>query len=151
MFREGAEMNRKGYTLIELLIVIGIIGILAAIAIPGYIGQQRRATRTEAYTNLENLRLLEEQFFAENGRYTASKGTCAANNPGNVGLIQTGADPLARFRPGDSLSFSYCLQQVNADLNGVVGSCYIGRAFGNTGTRVAGDEFRIDCNNNRNF
>jgi len=150
-FREGGKMNKKGYTLIELLIVIGIIGILAAIAIPGYIGQQRRATRTEAYTNLENLRLLEEQFFAENGRYSASKGTCAANNPNNVTLIRTGVDPLARFLPGNSLSFSYCIEN-DLTLNGVAQSnCFRASAFGNTDTRVDLDVFRIDCNNNRNF
>jgi prepilin-type N-terminal cleavage/methylation domain-containing protein len=151
MCQEGAKMNRKGYTLIELLIVIGIIGILAAIAIPGYIGQQRRAIRTEASTNLENLRLIEEQFFAENGRYTASKGVCAADNPGNIALIQTGADPLVRFRPGNSLSFSYCIENDLALNGGAQSNCFRGSAFGNTGTRVAGETYRIDCNNNRDF
>jgi len=148
-------MDKKGFTLIELIIVIAIIGILAMIAIPAYVGQQKRAARTEAYANLENLRLLEEQFFAENGRYTTSQGTCAKNNPGNVNTIQTGGgDPtnaLPGFRPGTGLSFSYCLQQ-NVNINGAASTpCFRARAFGNTGTRVDGDEFIIDCNNNRNF
>ncbi len=63
-------MNKKGFTLIELLITIAIIGILTAIGIPAYIGQQKNAARTEAYTNLQNLALLEQQFFADRGRYS---------------------------------------------------------------------------------
>lgn len=144
-------MSRKGFTLIELLIVIAIMGLLAAIAIPGYIGQQRRAARTEAYTNLQNLRLLQEQFFAENGRYTVSKGVCNPGNPGNVALIRTGADPLPGFNPGDGLSFSYCIE-LNINLAGAVQNpCFRASAFGNANSRVANDVFRIDCNNNKNF
>jgi prepilin-type N-terminal cleavage/methylation domain-containing protein len=148
-------MDKKGVTLIELLIVIAIIGILAMIAVPAYIGQQKNATRTEAYTNLQNLRLLEEQFYAENGRYTISLGNCAADKPGNVNTIQTGGgdttNALPGFRPGTGTSFSYCIEQ-NIDLNSAaLTPCFRASAFGNTGTRVVSDTFMIDCNNNRNF
>jgi prepilin-type N-terminal cleavage/methylation domain-containing protein len=147
--------NRSGVTLIELLIVIAIISILALVAIPGYIGQQKNATRTEAYSNLQNLRLLEEQFYAENGRYTISLGATGQDKPGNVTTIQTGSgDPtnaLPGFRPGTGLSFSYCIEQ-DIDLNGAAQiPCFRASATGNAGTRVDGDVFRIDCNNNRNF
>ncbi len=148
-------MNKKGFTLIELLIVIAIISILALLAIPGYVGQQKRAARTEAYSNLQNLRLLEEQFFADRSIYTASLGNCAADNPGNIAVIQNGGgDPtnaLPGFRPGNDTSYSYCLEQ-NINLNGNAQTpCFRASAYGNTGTRVAGDVFMIDCNNNRNF
>lgn len=36
-------------------------------AIPAYVGQQKKAARTEAYANLQNLRLIEERYYAENG------------------------------------------------------------------------------------
>jgi prepilin-type N-terminal cleavage/methylation domain-containing protein len=158
-------MDKRGLTLIELLIVIAIIGILAMIAVPAYIGQQRNAARTEAYSNLQNLRLLEEQFFAENARYTVSLGTVGKDNPGNVGIIQTGGgDPsnaLPGFRPGTGQNYSYWViqnQQItNASSNppttaATVTPCFIAFAAGNTGTRVAGDVvFAVDCNNTRNF
>lgn len=140
-------MKNKGLTLIELLIVIAIIGILAMIAVPTYLGQQKRAARTEAFTNLETLRLLEEQSFSENATYTAPLGACAANND-NIALIQAA---LPGFRPGTGVNFSYCIEQ-NIDFNGAAQTpCYRASAFGNTGTRVANDVFRVDCNNNKNF
>lgn len=140
-------MDKKGVTLIELLIVVAIIGILAMIAVPAYIGQQKGAARTEAYANLQNLRLLEEQYFSENSDYTASTGTCAADN-NNIAAIQA---VLPGFKPGSGLSFSYCIEH-DIKLDGTAQTpCFRARAFGNTGSRVAGDIFRIDCNNNRDF
>jgi len=138
-------MNKKGFTLIELLVTVAIIGILAAIAIPGYIGQQRRAARTEAYTNLENLRLLEEQYFAENGCYYRAGGpppVCTNQTLGNVAAIQ---GFLPRFRPGSSLQYSYSITTT-----GATATCFTATATG-TAPRVLGDSFTIDCNNTRNF
>jgi prepilin-type N-terminal cleavage/methylation domain-containing protein len=148
-------MNRRGFTLIELLVVITIIGILSAVAVTAYVGVTLKAARSEAYSNLESLRLLQEQFFAENARYTVNLGAAGPNNPGNVAVIQTGGgDPtnaLPGFRPGTALSFSYWIEQ-NINLNGVAQiPCFRASAAGNANTRVAGDVFRIDCNNNRNF
>ena len=143
-------MNKKGFTLIELLIVVAIIGILAMIAIPAYVGQQTRAARTEAYSNLQNLRLLEEQFFAENAVYTADAA--------NVAAIQA---LLPGFRPGGGLSFNYATTQnvaltppVAIPFDGTTAAqtpCFVATATGIAGTRVAGDVFAIDCNNNSNF
>ncbi len=142
-------MNRKGFTLVELLTVVAILGILAAIAIPGYIGYHKRAARTEAYSNLQNLRLLEEQYFAENSAYTAALGTCGADHDNLAVIKAPGA--LPGFKPGSGLSYSYCIQQ-NVDINGTATTpCFTARAYGNAGSSVAGDAFAIDCNNTRNF
>lgn len=65
-------MNKKGFTLVELLVTVAIIGILAAIAIPMYIGYQKGAARQEATTNLNGLSLCLEEYFAENNRYLPS-------------------------------------------------------------------------------
>ncbi len=141
--------NKRGLTLIELIIVLAIISILALIAIPGYIGQQKKAARTEAFANLENLRLLEEQFYAENAAYTVSAADVAA--------IQA---LLPRFQPGTGLNFNYAITtgvalvpQVAVPYDGVTAAltpCFIATATGNS-SRVTGDVFAIDCQNNRNF
>ncbi len=138
-------MNKKGITLIELLIVVAIIGILAMIAIPGYIGQQKRAARTEAYSNLQNLRLLEEQFFAENGCYYINCANATVSGVANIQAFLPG------FKPGSSLSFSYSITTDSSGTGGGTASCFVATATGNSSTRVYGDTFTIDCNNNRNF
>ena len=140
--------NNKGLTLIEIIIVLAIISILALVAIPGYLGQQTRAARAEAFTNLESLRLLEEQFFAENGAYTGNLGAACAADNNNTAAIQVS---LPGFQPGTGLSYSYCIERNIALGGGAQTPCFRASAFGNTGTRVAGDTFMIDCNNNKNF
>jgi type IV pilus assembly protein PilE len=61
----------KGLTLIELLMVIVIVGILAAISVPLYTGYMTRARRADAKTGLEQLRAAQEMRRAERGSYTA--------------------------------------------------------------------------------
>jgi prepilin-type N-terminal cleavage/methylation domain-containing protein len=65
--------NRKGFTLIELMIVVAIIGILAAIAIPQFAQYRVRAFNSSAQSFLKNLGTAEEAFFADGrNRYVAS-------------------------------------------------------------------------------
>jgi type IV pilus assembly protein PilA len=60
---------RKGFTLIELMIVVAIIGILAAIAIPNFIKFQARSKQGEAKTNLKAVFQAEKSWYAEKDSY----------------------------------------------------------------------------------
>ncbi len=63
--------STKGFTLIELMIVVSVIGILASLAIPGYERMLLRAKRAELPLNLDGIRLSEQSYHHEWGYYTA--------------------------------------------------------------------------------
>ncbi len=133
-------MNKKGLTLIEILIVVAIIGILAAIGIPGYIGQQRRAARTEASTNLQNLRLLEEQYYAENGRYAPNPDSTVSYTQLSTTLQTT----FPRFLPGSAIDLSYDYSVTSSG----TGASFTATATAKGGRRASGDDPCTINNNN---
>ena len=87
--------NRKGYTLIELLIVVVNIGILAAIAIPKFANTKDKAYVAQMKSDLRNLATHEEQYAADNqGAYFGGTATMAAPLQGftpsqNVTIVAT--------------------------------------------------------------
>ncbi len=68
---EKSRTNKQsGFTLIELMVTIVILGIILAIAVPSYRGHVRKAKRVEAFTALTHIASLQEQYFSENRTYT---------------------------------------------------------------------------------
>lgn len=67
--REWASRKAKGFTIVELLIVIVVIGILAAIVVVAFNGVQRRAVETSIQSDLKNFAKNVEMHKAEYGRY----------------------------------------------------------------------------------
>ncbi len=61
--------NQKGFTIVELLIVIVVIGILAALVITTFTGIQQKARDTERTTDIKALHGQVEAYYAQNGKY----------------------------------------------------------------------------------
>ena len=64
------KSDMRGFTLIELMIVVAIIGILAAIAIPNFMTYQAKSKQAEAKANLGGIYKSEVAFFSERNRYS---------------------------------------------------------------------------------
>jgi type IV pilus assembly protein PilE len=114
----------KGFTLIELMIVVAIVAILAAIALPSYSDYLRRGRVPEATSNLADVRVRLEQFFLDNRTFATAGagGAPCASPPGtdvkyfdfacsNLGVntytvTATGIGPMA--------GFTYTVNQANA-------------------------------------
>jgi prepilin-type N-terminal cleavage/methylation domain-containing protein len=95
MTRHG---NDKGFTLTELLIVVAIIAILGAIAIPAYVGYIRNAKTAEAKANLQSLSLLLGQYYAENQQYCPAVDTNYEYKEDDSGAVVTST--LTTYLPG---------------------------------------------------
>jgi type IV pilus assembly protein PilE len=79
--RKTGRKISSGFSLIELMIVVAIIGILAAIAIPNYSDYLLRSRLTEASGLLSDLRTRLEQFYQDNRAYGVVNGACGINVP----------------------------------------------------------------------
>ncbi len=79
----------RGFTLIEVMIVVAVIGILSAIAYPSYTDYVRRSRISEATGDLSATRVRLEQFYQDNRNYNSSAAACgvAMPNAGNKPFI----------------------------------------------------------------
>ncbi len=110
-----ARLHTVGYTLVELMIVVAIIGILAAIAVPGYKNYVMRAKASEAVGFLADIKARQEAYRADFGQYCQASPNNATWNPNDApgpnpqqwlpaqnDWAQLGARP-----PGNYVLFSY--------------------------------------------
>lgn len=121
---------QKGFTLVEIMIVVAIIGILASIAIPSYTDYVKRARASGATGALADMRIKMEQYFQDNRTYdggpcTPATGTDTSyfafgcSSPGTATtytLTATGSGVMA--------GYTYNINQSNAKSSSFNSACW---------------------------
>jgi type IV pilus assembly protein PilA len=109
--------NRKGFTLVELMIVVAIIGILAAIAIPNFLNFRLKAKASEAKSNLGAIRTTQTAYYAEWSMWVGNQSYVPTgdrtNRPDKVDWTPVGADSrfsILGFAPEGRVFFDYNLE-----------------------------------------
>ena len=131
--RPTKSYQRRGFTLIELMITVAIVGILASMAIAGFKQYQYRSKRTEAMTNLEALTKMEVSYFGEYGIfYGAAPMPAGAPVPHKRtwdAVAQAEYSGLG-YAPEGSVVYSYDVNDLPGDCACAVGSCFAASAVG---------------------
>jgi type IV pilus assembly protein PilE len=134
--KEGAPMSvhvapffpkARGFTLIEVMITVGIVAILAGIAVPAYTEYLRRGQLPEAHALLADYKVKMEQYYQDNRNYGVDN--CA---------LAGGVSPSwANFNPG-ARNFTFVCQLRNG------GQAFTITATGNAASRANGHVYTIN-------
>jgi type IV pilus assembly protein PilA len=135
--RERLSREDKGFTLIELMVVVLIIAILIAIAIPTFLGARKRAQDKQAQSNLRNALTAEKTFYVDNQAYSADDTQLAdiesaldftqnlAKSRGVLPFVPVGDDQVVILQSVSASGTTFCLADVaTSNATGNAGTYY---------------------------
>jgi len=134
--------RQSGFTLLELLVVIGIIGLLASIIVVNLTGARRRARDTKRIADIRQLQTANEDYYGKNGKY-----------PNKIGDLVTGTqipmwptDPLAPAGTSCTANSDLCYWYAYYTPSGALGpqSYHIGASLEDQGSALLNQD--RDCN-----
>ncbi len=127
----------KGFTLIELMIVVAIIGILASVAIPSFLNYQWKAKRSEAFVNLGALAHSQKAYLAVHDIFVGVAPAEPGNTQGTVpGTTSRDSTPLAAafaatgWSAEGNVYFDYDTNSLTLGLGCACSRCFTSTAYG---------------------
>jgi type IV pilus assembly protein PilE len=98
--------SNRGFTLVELMVVVAIVAILAVVATPAYINHVNRTKQGQAASMLFTARLEMEEFYTDNGRY-ASTIQCLPSFAGTSACLANCTGCATTYKPPNSNNYTY--------------------------------------------
>ena len=137
--RPALDRNHQGFTLLEAMIVVAIIGLLAAMAIPAFQNYQNRSKRAEAYTNLSAIADAEKAYLSEYNTYVgvinpqpsyAGAATIGPNKrPWPPAADSNGFGSIG-WQPEGAVYYDYAVNVVGAGGCAATADCFTASAYG---------------------
>jgi type IV pilus assembly protein PilA len=134
--RKRLDRDEEGFTLIELMVVVLIIAILIAIAIPTFLGARTRAQDRQAQSNLRNAFAAEKVVYTDDQAYTETSATLSAIEPS---LTFTGADNVTAAATPKTVYVNVTGSTVTLGAKSKSGTCWYMRDSANAPTQYAED------------
>jgi len=133
----GAALRHAGFTLTELMIVVAIAAILAAIAVPSYISYTREANRSDAQNSLLALASEQEKQFPNASTYTS--------NMTQLGCTAAGVTPEGAYCHGVGAEFRTPKELYTISVTAASAAAFTIQAVARTGTSQEKDASPVDC------
>jgi len=106
--------DESGFTLIELLVVLIIIGVLLAIAIPSYLGFQKKAQQTAAMSDVRSTIPDAEAYYSDNNSYASmSASTLKTTYDSGLVVSSSGSSGIVSAVGGSTNDQAYCISAVD--------------------------------------
>lgn len=119
-FSRHGRPSQRGFTLVEVLVAVVIVGVLASIALPSFLGSIRKSRRAEAFTALAKVQQGQERWRSSNTAYTSSLSTLS----------------VPALTPSGYYTLSLAASTVSGD---TLNTAYVATAIGVNGTSQAND------------